>query len=625
MSCDPSKTCPVCDQRGLPILPLRYAVARCDADVKEQAPPLVAPFGDGVTSIPLPTEQAQYTLRLLRPGYLYVFNEVRGEWKAYVVNDDAYLMPFDVHSSTPPNIQDAEPCARMQNSAAGRCVMIPDATHAGAVWMAFTDTAWTQTVLDRHRKEAYRKLHMQRIDVKAWATSAAQQPHLDALAKLATQVCEFALPAPPIEPPSAEEIAAHEAEQAGKPASERSVLLPTVTIKSYPTVDFSLHSYFNEQPTAELFIDQVTAAANKLPPAMMALHDPVGVTMELARLAGVRLEKFITARDVARPLVISKAIKNLQQAIMEDAENRQIYQTERDARNLVLDTGYMGMGDGGAGARGGQAIADLLFPEQRKAREALYEKWRNPSREELKTARTQAWSKYTKKLDNDRLTTWRKQWDARMRAFDQHVVLPLVGAHVKWITSPVLLNKLDCCHDPADIHSGKGFLDTMIFCIQDTQEYIPCREVYLGWLQATQIDRENLILRAFGYNQKEILDQLSSVSQGGLSADSLKGLPWDGLINGYDKALEALGNGSRSAVVSLTVALGGCFTQWAGKAVDGVIGPALVALGVVARAPVVMVEVTMSKANAITELTTRMMAINPKLGQLKDLNRAIDL
>lgn len=165
----------------------------------------------------------------------------------------------------------------------------------------------------------------------------------------------------------------------------------------------------------------------------------------------------------------------------------------------------------------------------------------------------------------------------------------------------------------------------MTLCIQDTQEYTPCREVYLRWLQATQIERENLILRGLGYNQKEILDQLSSVSQGGLSADSLKGLPWDGLINGYDKALEALGKGSRNTVVVLTTALGGCFTSWAGKAVDGVIGPGLVALGLIACSPVVMVEVTMSKANAIAELTARMMALNPKLGQLKDLNRAIEM
>ncbi|MGO1232350.1 MAG: hypothetical protein ACTMHG_01395 [Marinobacter sp.] len=53
--------------------------------------------------------------------------------------------------------------------------------------------------------------------------------------------------------------------------------------------------------------------------------------------------------------------------------------------------------------------------------------------------------------------------------------------------------------------------------------------------------------------------------------------------------------------------------------------PALVAMGVIARSPVVMVDVTMSRANAIAELTARMMALNPEVGSLDDLNRAIDI
>lgn len=105
----------------------------------------------------------------------------------------------------------------------------------------------------------------------------------------------------------------------------------------------------------------------------------------------------------------------------------------------------------------------------------------------------------------------------------------------------------------------------------------------------------------------------------------MRGLPWDGLISGYDKALEALGDGGKNAVVRLTAALGGPLAQVAGAAVDGVVGPAMVALGVIAKAPVMQVEVTMSKSRAIAELTARMAALNPKVGGLPELNRAIDI
>lgn len=622
MSCDPSKTCAICDQQGLPILPLRYAVARCDKDVKDKAPKLQHPFGDGVTDIALPTDQADYTLRLLRPGYLYAFNEVRGEWKAYIVNDDAYLLEFDADSKTPPDIKDAQPCERMQNSAAGRCVMIPDAAHAGAVWLGFSDTAWTAAVLGRHRTQAYRERHMQRIDVGQWAANGAPQPHMDALDKIGDRVCEFALPAPSEIPLTPEEIVAHEAANARKPESKRSILLPAVSVRPYVALGFSLHDYGNEQRAAPALCEAAKIAAGEFVPAMVALHDPAGITMELARLPAVRLEDFIIEADVGRPLAVSAAIGSICSAIKDDAENRQIYSTERNAQRMR----YGGYGDMGAsGARGGQALAELFVPGYREQLDELYQDMRNPSAEQLRVARLDAWKEYTDQYDEGRRNAWEQQWHARMRAFDQAVVAPLVRAHVAWVASAGLYEQFDCNHDQADVHSGQGFVDTLLLCIQDTQQYIPCADQYRLWLQAPDIQRDNLVLRALAYNQKTMIDRLDAAAQGGLQAESLEGLPWDGLIKGYEEALGVLADGGKNAVVRLTAALGGSVADLAGKAVDQAIGPGLVALGIIAKAPVVMVEVTMSKSDAIAELTGRMMAVNPKVGDLTDLNRAIEI
>ncbi|TKS54201.1 hypothetical protein E4582_05075 [Luteimonas yindakuii] len=627
MSCDPSRTCPICDQRGLPILPLRYAVARCDDGVKDKAPKLQAPFGEGVEQIPLPADSAHYTLRLLRPGYLYVFNEARGEWKAYVVNDNAYLTEFDIHARTPPDIGDAQPCERMQNAAAGRCVMIPDAARAGGVWLGFSDTAWTAAVLDKHRRQAWRERHMQRINVGTWArgkATPAPQPHLARIDRLTELVCEFALPAPKEVPLTAEMIATHETAQARKPAGERSILLQPVSIRPYPALDYSLHDYHNQQLHAQDVVDAATVAAGDFAPAMVGLQDPVGITMELARLPAARLEDFI-ARTDSRPLAVSTAIDNLRNVVMDDAENREIYRTERNARNVVLNPGHMGMGDGGGAARGGQAIADWLFPEQAKQREELFERWRNPSAAQLQAARNKAWASYTRKYREPQRAAFVQQWQAQLRAFDQAVVAPLVQAHVDWMRSAGLYEKFDGTHDDQDAHSGQAFVDTLTLCIQDTQQYAPCARLYTQWLGATTIERSNLLLRALAWNQKQVIDRLEGFSQGGLRPESLRGLPWGGLITGYDAALGALADGGKNAVVRLTAALGGPFATLAGKAVDGMIGPALVAMGAIAKAPVVMVDVVMSKSDAIAELTARMTALNPKVSDLPSLHRAIDI
>lgn len=359
MECDPSQVCQVCDQRGLPILPLRYAVSRADTR-HIKAPKLCAPFGTGVEDIELPAAHAHYTLRLLRGGYLYVFNEVRGEWKAYVVNEQAYLTEFDIHRKSPPDVGDAEPCERMQSSAAGRCVMVPDAQKAGTLWMGFTDVAWTADVFASHRAQSWREKHMQRIDVGTWAESGSAQPHLDKLARISELVSEFAMPAPQSSTTSAEELA--EIAELGKVLDDgEPIILPEITITTYPALSFSPHDYQNEQLNSESFVNAASLAAKTLPPAMMALHDPVGVTAELASLASLRFEIFMRQTSSTRELMVSSAIGQLENAIKEDAENRQIYRTERKARQ-ALDPGYMGWGDGGGSARAGMALLEATSP-----------------------------------------------------------------------------------------------------------------------------------------------------------------------------------------------------------------------------------------------------------------------
>lgn len=78
--------CKFCDKKDLPILPVRHAVARAGSAVPE----LDAPFGpEG-----FPTQldgAAKYTVRSLRSGYLYVWDEKRQVLDGYFVTPDAYL------------------------------------------------------------------------------------------------------------------------------------------------------------------------------------------------------------------------------------------------------------------------------------------------------------------------------------------------------------------------------------------------------------------------------------------------------------------------------------------------------------------------------------------------------
>ena len=53
--------------------------------------------------------------------------------------------------------------------------------------------------------------------------------------------------------------------------------------------------------------------------------------------------------------------------------------------------------------------------------------------------------------------------------------------------------------DDRDSESGEAFVNALLLCIQDTQEYAPCAALYQRWLGATTIEQRNLVLRALGY------------------------------------------------------------------------------------------------------------------------------
>ncbi|WP_420956794.1 toxin VasX [Burkholderia gladioli] len=86
-----TKGCPLCDRQSLLIYPVRYAIA-CPRGASK-APALSGNFRiDG--RAPQAVATAKYTLRALRPGYLYTYDEKRKKLAAYMVLDDGIMWSF---------------------------------------------------------------------------------------------------------------------------------------------------------------------------------------------------------------------------------------------------------------------------------------------------------------------------------------------------------------------------------------------------------------------------------------------------------------------------------------------------------------------------------------------------
>lgn len=615
-------SCPYCQKSGLPILPLRYAVTRTDSGSGlPSGPELSGSFGEGVTDISLPEGQS-YTLRLVRAGYLYVFNEAGKTWSGYIVTERGYLFPYvpeiendvlagmkpeqvqggiDARLQPPPDEEEFTCTLNPDHQYPGRCITISNADQADNIYLAFSDTAWTKRVWHEHATNAQvgdnglqRRDHMRKLSLAEWRADKTKVKHAAPLSELENRVTEAKY-------------------QWMSPYLTSAALMQSgadLWPSPFGHSPAPIHG-IDDQVTGLVAWAEAQAEPLDMAPVMIALDDPVGIAADLASLMGTRLREKMADPTQARPLAISSAIANIRQGIREDAENRQIYRTKRQATQLAYSREMV--------------LAGLFSSDVREMQQEIRENWSNPTPVQLSTARDDAWDDYTSKLNMPKLQAWESKWQKELQDFDTEQLVPLARAHVQWMESDNLYEHLDTQHDDRDIESGAAFVDTLLLCIQDTQEYAPCAALYQRWLSTPTIARRNLVLRALGYHQAAILEQWEGTLQGSLQPDALRGLPWDGLITGYGEALEALRNGSQDAVVRLTAALGGPFAKVAANAVDRVVGPALVAMGVIARAPVILADVTMSKRAAIAELVARMTAVNSKVGTLDDLNRAIDI
>lgn len=637
----PQEFCPNCTKAGLPLLPLRYAVARNDAVAKEKAPELVAPFGPGITDIALREDLARYTLRTLRSGYLYVFNEKRGKWSAYEVNEEGSLVEFPYDSKSPPVQSDdddyKEVCSRHGNPDIGKCIIIPDAHKAGALWLAFSSTAWTAGVRELHARQAYREKHMRRIDIGQWVGGQGTQPHLASLSMLEDRVAEYhhAPPATP-EGESENERQARRDRNAHPLAGSDSrpiELEPVVvTARRHPAYDFSLVLFQSSAHSAADFKAEAQQAGERgkvvagspgiYPPAMVALDDPTGIAMDLASLMNLRLAEFLERDDIKRPLAVSTLIGSLEEAIRNNAEQERIrYLQQMAVDNLQAWTSV------GWDARIPKRSFEQNHEQRLRTDPAYRANWERRVAEaersaldsltadDLQRVSDSAWRKYRDKLRDGQPRQWQQQvYQQALEQFDTATIVPLSRAHVAWMKSSSLAAYFECNHDSRDPDSGAAYCDTVLMCIQDTQAIAINMDTYVQWLCAPTVEPDNVLLRALCFNQSTLVTSLSEGT--GISRHDSAKLPWDRLLMGYQAAIGHLPDSAQSAPARLLVALGGPVMRALDNALNRGMGPLVVALGLVGRSPVLHTQVRGTLDAAIDHLVNQMVQANPALGNL---------
>ncbi|MDN7673524.1 T6SS effector BTH_I2691 family protein [Burkholderia oklahomensis] len=551
----PPTVCQFCDKKGLPILPLRYAIARKD---KGNAPELKAPFlavdkkkeqGKDLSKYELPGDLAHYTTRLLRPGYLYVYDEARKEWSAYVVTKGAYLFQFDPYAKAPPGgwgkVEFS--CKREGDAFIARCITVKNAAKATKVWLGFSDVAWTKDVLDKNSSPAYREAHMRSIDVAAWRGEASQ-PHAAPFAELASRVAEYAttpgalnketatyvtslLPVPYRTP---SQLLATDATTKRALAMSSSLikdLLPAaVSVKAADKGKvvsaawaFSPQDFYADAADANAMIAWGAKAAKPHRPALVALDDPAGIAMELNGLALQRSAEFSEDPQLKWKHDTALLIGALKEAVGHGAVEDDVRSNENAAD----------LAEGMANIEGGDQVTDALtmmtqgygaYKRQVEARERAKAEERQRIREASEAKSDvlgdDAWKKYTSYYDKPRVERELAEYQTKLNNFSTQTLVRLDAPYLVWLKSGAFSHYLSHNFDSKDLDSGASYTELITQVIHSASGRTALFNFFLDCLKQDPKKPEAWLLRAGAFNNDALIKGwLDKAAENGAKSD----------------------------------------------------------------------------------------------------------
>ena len=570
----PPQVCAFCDKHGLPILPVRYAIARAD---KGNGPPLSAPFGANVTSISLPAKAAHYTLRMLRPGYLYVFDERRNEWSGYVVNSQSYLCSFDIHARTAPTVGDKEfnsVCKAKNDAYLARCITVKDAAHATKIWLGFSDTIWTPDVLQKHAWPAYRRAHMQEIDVGAWR-GGGTQPHMAGFDAL-KQVAEFAadgaalhketrsyvqgfLPTPYRQP---EELIRTDA-TSRKALSMLSSMVQQLLAGSVgkaatsgPVASaawtFSPFRFWLAQDELAGLTNWGANAARPWRPAVVGLSDPVGIAIELNGLAIQRSVEFTDSRERRWAYETALTIDALREAVKNGAVKDEVVSKKLSAQ--ISDA---------------RMVALVGYPTQRDFdahQEKVAQAGKLSDDEQVAIGR-KSWKKYADKFDEPgQLKYVATTYPSDLQNFTDATLAPLDVPYLAWLKSQVLQNYLTHSYDPRDIDSGEAYTNLVTALIHNGSGRTAVLDYLEQSLQQDPRHPDAWVMRAVALNHEPLIAGWTDKAlEKATTTDSI----WKELAEKFhDKFKDVIIDGAKSELKKPYLdAVARCVYQFSGAAI----------------------------------------------------------
>lgn len=531
----------LCDKtRGLPIVLVRRAVAKKEAN----APKLSGSFAKMKESIAL-GEDAHYTLRLLRPGYVYVhnLNDDLQPWRGYIVTPQGYLSPFPISKGGPAifpyvkNDKDQEPCKPDVNGTIAQCITIPHAEKARDVWIGYSEVEWTQSVWERFNKneDNCRDKVMTKINISNWLGNPSANNA--GLAKTALErvvefivgnvdTFQFNFSTTPLAyrmgwsttdwAAVARELKMQAPKNPSSPSAEevRNLLFinPKRGGQRRPGSQAAMEKY-TTHPIGKLqeAFDRLTKGSPKTQGKAMvlALEDPVGIATDLQALMDARHGEFLTSqsKEFTRKHTVAMAIEGLRNALIEpeiQGKNREIAAFDL---GTIVGRFPVNMLEWVNNNRREKAPNFHSMDKEPTAKEI--EEWYMSEIKKLEQIQDQAakdaWKPYENEDRQKEIEGFQEEYQKNLKAYSNKAIAKLDEAHVAWLKSDTFFNHMKYPYDDEKIESGKVYAWTISRCIGSMQDKMACNQLLRDWVMGKVVDERNYYLRALLFNQKDFI------------------------------------------------------------------------------------------------------------------------
>ncbi|MDI6005267.1 T6SS effector BTH_I2691 family protein [Cobetia marina] len=517
-------SCRFCQKGGLPILPLRYAVARTDNDIPfPRAPVVGGVFGEGVTDVATLPDGQDYTLRLMRAGFLYVYNEIRGSWAGYVVTEKGYLYPYVteiLHQTLvnmnpsksegkiddliqPPTMCLEFSCKKDANHQyPGRFISIPDADKADNIYLAFSDTAWTKRVWHEHAANTKvgssnirRRDQMRKISLAEWRNGEVK--HAAAINTFPQYVAEAHID-------NTFDLDLNEGLSLDSNGLDSSI---------YPINGLAgdvdgLISWANEQANSY----------ENMPALMVGITDPIGISSDLNEIIKKRI--VIWAEEPVRSQKHKTAlmIASLQRAVENGIED----EVSEGRKKISAFFGLLFPAH--AGIMSGDGSVNIESYNASVNNAGLI------SEEELEGLHKEAWNKYLDMYDEKARSKYlEEEYPNQLMKFEDSIISPLDVAYISWLKSSSLSTSFLCNYDDDDLESGSCYTAALYSLICGAVGRKDICDFILECFHKDPEEHTEVFVRGLMLNQQTLIESWVEIAGQGHTPYG----GWDAFVNQF--------------------------------------------------------------------------------------------